>query len=141
MTIRETRVGTRRSLYKESFRIYVITSRSEKDHKRREEGLEILDEITRLLADRQTVDDVCFSNPSGVQIRRRWRESGPQRIYQRHYVYALLVGVELTIEQTDSRTWTDLEKVVFDVVKPQDPALPNQGDITVVDDVEVDMTP
>jgi hypothetical protein len=28
----------------------------------------------------------------------------------------------------------------IDVLKPQDPALPNQGDYTLVDDMDVDMS-
>lgn len=140
-TRRDTRVGTRKNLYKETFRLSVITIRADSPDVRREEGLLIMDELSGLLTDRQEVDGVFFSNPSGLQIRRRWREVGPQPFYQKHFVYNILVSAEVTLQQTDARTYVDLEKVVFDVEKPQDPALPNQGDITVVDDVEVDMTP
>jgi hypothetical protein len=41
--------------------------------------------------------------------------------------------------QIDERTPAQWLLATFDVVKPQDPALPNQGDYTVVDGAEVDM--
>lgn len=140
-TDRATRTGTRKTLYKESFRVSIVSVRADSPDVRREEGLLMLDELSGLLTDRQEVDGVKFSNPSGLQIRRRWRENGPQKFYQRHFVYNILISAEVLLQQTDARTYVNLENVVFDVVKPQEPALPNQGDLTVVDDVKVDMTP
>jgi hypothetical protein len=36
--------------------------------------------------------------------------------------------------------YNDFATLNMDVLKPQEPELPNQGDYTVVDDMEVDMT-
>ncbi len=128
------------SLSEEIYTISVIASRMEADHIRRLEGQIILDGLRSLLIDRQSVDGVPFSSPSGVQITRRGRQPGKGRVFQAFYIYFLEVVVSSAFVQTDTRTYHDLELISMDVLKPQDPVLPNQGDITVVDDNEIDLT-
>ncbi len=50
------------------------------------------------------------------------------------------MGVDAVVKQRDTRTYNDLALINMDVLKPQDPALPDQGDYTVVNDNKVDMT-
>jgi len=140
-THRATRTGTRRALYKEAFNIFVITSRTESDNIRRQEGHVILDQITMLLTDRQEINGCVFSAPSGTQVRMRIREGGPQPEYQKFYIYRILVSCERTYEQIDSRVFNDWLTSIIDSELTQTPALPNQGDFTMVDGMEVDMRP
>jgi hypothetical protein len=134
------RTGSFASLNREMFDIVVITNRGESDHIRRQEGLSVLDQITMRLAHRRGVDGgQPVSNPSGLQIRGRYRENGPQDIYKKFYVYGLRVSAMIAYTQIDERTPAQWLLAKFDVLKPQDPALPNQGDYTVVEDAEVDM--
>jgi len=134
------RVGTRSLLFKSSYTISVITSRKDTDHERRHEGLFMVGTLARLITDRQMVDGECLSNPSGIQIRSIFREVGPQDIYQKFYIYHMLISAHVTIQQFDSRTYSDWLLAVLNVDKPQDPALPNQGDYRIVTDNEIDMS-
>lgn len=132
-TQRETRVGTRKVLYKEQFAIYVIVNRKDSDHTRRLEGLTILDDISSLLTDRQAVDGVCFSNPSGVQIRERFRDNAQgQDLYQEFYIYGLRVSAERVLQQTDARTYNDWLMTRMQITTPEN-NVANQGPLTVVD--------
>lgn len=137
-TARETRVGTRKVLYKEQFAIYVIVNRKDNEHTRRLEGLTILDALSELLTDRQAVDGVCFSNPSGIQLRERFRDvSQGQELYQEFYVYGLNLSAERLLIQRDARTYNDWLRTTMMLTTP-DNQLPNQGPLTVVD-VSFDM--
>lgn len=139
-TVRETRAGTRKILYKDTFVLTIVSSREDSDHARRHEGLDIADTISRLISDKQMVDKCAFSTPSGVQIRNIMRESGPENVYQKFYIYNILISTERTLQQLDSRTYSLWLKAIIDILKPQDPPLPNEGDFTLVDDMEVDMS-
>jgi hypothetical protein len=131
-TISQTHRATR------SNRFGVLKEQS--DHSRRHEGLEIIDTMAGLLTDRQSVDESPFSNPGGVQIRQIIRDISPENDYQKMYIYSLMLSTERNLQQTDSRVYSDWLLAVMDIYKPQDPALPNQGDFTLVDDVEIDMS-
>lgn len=149
VTQRETKVGTRKSLYKVTYVISVISSRADQDHERRHEGLTIVENIMKLINDRRAAEappdepDLareCLSNPGGVQIREAFRESGPQDIYQKFYIYNILVSTTVTLQTTDARTYPDWLLAVLNVDKPQDPALPNQGPFRLVDGMIIDMS-
>lgn len=140
MTTRRTRGGTSSVLYKEQFALTLIASRGEASHSRREEGLYILDQIRGLLTDRRNIDGYPISNPSGIQIVRSWRETGRDDFYKAFYAYNLTVACEGALSQIDARTYNDLDHFKVDVFKPQVPPLPNQGDTTLVDDMEMDNT-
>ena len=137
IAMRETRVGTRSVLYKEQFSLWVVSSRNDGDHQRRAEGLAILEHLSVLLTDRQMVDGVAFSSPSGVQIRRRYRDPGDgQGIYQNFYVYVIELAAEHALVQQDSRTFNpwlvsrlDMDPIDNDPVEP------------IVDNNLIDMTP
>ena len=138
---RGNRVGTRSTLYKSSWDITILVSRENEDHERRHAGLAITDYLTRLLTDRQSVDGQCISNPSGLQVLQVFRETAiPQAVYQKFYIYHIIVAAEIGVEQIDSRSYEDWITAVISVDKPQSPALPNQGSFTLVDDMEVDMS-
>lgn len=139
-THRETRAGTGRALYKDTYAITVISSRADSDHSRRHEGLEIIDTISRLIVDRQSVDEEPFSNPSGLQIRSFSRENGPQEFYKKFYMYTIMVSAERNLQQLYPRTYADWLLAIMNVYKPQDPPLPNEGDFTIVADNEIDMS-
>ena len=134
-----TRAGRGRILYSESFELYIFTENQRSDHLRRQDGLRLLDAATLLLTSRRSSDDVGVSAPSGIQVRRRFRHNLTNRTgVQRYYAYGLEIGLMTTFERTDTRTYNDLETFMLDVIKPQIPALPNQGDYTVVEDDSFD---
>ena len=144
-THRPTRVGTSSVLYRESFQLSLIVSRSESEHMRREEGLYILDALTGLLTDRRAVDDCVFSAPGGLHILRRWREGGNQGIYQKFAIYHILLAATAAFTRTDTRAFNDWLRAVLDVVNPD--TLPGEGPYPMVGDgqpgdpgVDIDMT-
>jgi hypothetical protein len=139
-TDRATRSNRFGVLYRDEFALAVLCSKDQSDHSRRHEGLEIIDTMTRLLTDRQSVDSCSFSNPGGVQIRQVLRDITPEDNAQKLYIYTLILSTERNLQQLDSRVYSDWLLAVIDIEKPQDPALPNQGDITIVDDMEIDMS-
>lgn len=139
-TMRQTRVSTTGNLYRHIFQISVIVNRAESDYRRRAEGMHIIETMSRLLTDRHAVDGSTFSNPSGVQILRIWREVLPQALNKKFYVFSMQISTLSSLVTTDTRTYSDWLLANIDIVKPQDPALPDQGDYTIVDDMEVDMS-
>jgi len=100
-----------------------------------------MDAASMLLTTRRSSDGAAVSAPSGVQVRRRWRHNfGNREGFQRYYAYGLELAAMTTFEMTDTRSYNDLDTFMIDIIKPQDPALPDQGDYTVVDGMEVDNT-
>lgn len=134
------RAGRGRVFYRELFQLSIVASRYESADVRAEEGLYVMDLVTELLTDLNSVDGYPFSNPTGVQIVRRWPEIGEAQIYQKYYIYNILVATTGTYERRDDRTWADLLTVMVDVNKPQRPPLPDQGDFPMVDDMEIEMS-
>lgn len=102
-----SRVGTRKTLWNERFNVFVITKRLDSDHMRRSEGLQILDDITEWLTDRQAVDGQVFSAPAGVQVRGRQRVVGATAPYQHLYVYVLQLSLTRALVSRDEREWND----------------------------------
>jgi hypothetical protein len=137
---RRSRVSSNEMLLQELFTISIITSRAEAHHVRSLEGLIAMDDITGLLTDRMAVDGVNFSSPGGVHIVSRGREFGQQAVYKKYYIYTLSAVVTHTISKTDTRTFSLLERINMDVLRRQDPPLPNQGDYPLVNDVIIDTT-
>ena len=92
-----------------------------------------------LLTDRRSSDGVPISNPSGIQIRRRWRHNfGNHEGFQRYYAYGIEFAAMGSLQTIDTRSYNNLETFVIDILKPQVPPLPNQGDFTLVNDMTVD---
>lgn len=140
-TSQSTRAGRGRVIYHELFDFYLFTNAMSSDHLRRQDGLRLLDAATMLFTSRRSSDGVGISAPSGVQVRRRWRHNfADHKGVQRYYAYGLELAAMTTYNRTDTRSYTDLESFVIDVIKPQIPTLPNQGDYTVVDGMDVDNT-
>lgn len=137
----ETRRRTSKATttFREQLMLTIFTNRSESEGLRRGEGTYILDEVSRWIAHRQAVDGRVFSAPNGAYIQRRSRERGRHEAYKKFDVYSLLVTVQQTIERHDNRFWDDWNTSVIDVLKPQDPPLPDQGDVLLIDDMTVEM--
>lgn len=114
------RVGTRRILAKATYRISIISSRADSAHARRHEGLYAVDQVARLVSDRQAVDGrECVSNPSGVQILQMLREFQPGAdLYLKFFIYHLVVACTVTIEQIDTRSYNDWLLTLLNVDKP-----------------------
>lgn len=145
-TDRAIRVGVGQQLYHGDWQISIIVNRAEGDDLRREEGLYILDLLAGLITDKQKVDGCVVSSPSGVHVKSLFRLPLDKASVQRFYAYGLTVSTMYTLSRTVIDESSDWAKTVIDATKPQDPALPNQGDYPVVGDgspgtpgVEVDM--
>ncbi len=138
---RSAKVGTRSSLYRINYQLNTFSSRGEGDSIRRVEGLSIADEIMRRLTDRRATDDGdCLSNPGGVHILNLFRNSEAQQNFQKYYIYTLLVAATVSFETIDERTFSPWLKAILNVSKPQEIPLPNQGDLPLVVDNEIDMS-
>jgi len=135
MTERATRLGTRKLLYKLGFQIAVLSERGENDHARRAEGLEVLDQIATMLVDRNSIDEQAISNPSGLQIVKRWRETGGGPVYQRFYVYGLLLNAMAVLNRTDTRVYQPWVTTIMDV----DKRIEDASDLRLVHDVAIEM--
>ena len=137
-----TRAGSTTKLYKVTYTLSVISSKVEGDGRRRQEGLILTDTIMQLLTDRHEADaGECLSNPGGIQIRQMVRESGPQDVYKKFYIYTILMSCMVTLAQIDLRSFNPWLRSVMKVVKPQVPILADQGPLTLVDNMIIDMTP
>lgn len=139
--VRGTRVDNTNILYREIFQLFLIVSRAESLHIRSEQAMYILDALTALLTDNHMVDGISISNPSGLQIISRSREQMPQAVYQRYEAFRIDISAMGPYCRQDDREYNDWLLTNIDVEKPQDPPLPNQGDLTMVDDMIVDMRP
>lgn len=139
-TNRPSRTGTRKFLYKMGYVMSVIAARDDSDHERRHEGLQVVTNILKLVSDRSMIDSECVSQPGGVQVLQVLRESGPQDIYQKFYVYDVAVALTATLQTTYTKTFPDWLRAVLNVDKPQNPPLPNQGTFRLVDGMEIDMS-
>jgi hypothetical protein len=133
---RESRLGTRKNLYKLTYQITVICEKSESDHARRAYGLELMDQIAELLVDKHAVDGEHISNPSGVRVIRAWRDTRGGPAFQKYYVYCLLVDAMTTFQRADSRVYSDWVSTHMNVDKQLD----DETDLRLVDDVIMSMT-
>ncbi|MEA3225131.1 MAG: hypothetical protein U9Q07_04210 [Planctomycetota bacterium] len=132
------RAGRGKSLYHEIFDLYIFTNNMVSDHIRRQDGLRLMDAATMLLTSTRASDGVAISSPSGIQVRRRWRHNLANRDgFQRYYAYVQELAVMTGWTRTDTRFYSDLTKFLMSIIKPQIPALPDQGDFPVVTDVEI----
>lgn len=101
----KTRAGQSKQFFKERFNLFVISERTDSGSQRRSEGLKLLDDITLLLTDKQSVDGQIFSSPAPVQVRGRNRIGGDSAQYQSVYVYVLQLSVTNIWRSYDFRTF------------------------------------
>jgi hypothetical protein len=89
---------------RERFVLYVITGRLEGDGSRRQDGLVVMQAVTLLLTDRQrNVDGEQLSTVgAGVEVNERTR----LRRGERHYIYALRLRTNQTLQPVDERTFS-----------------------------------
>jgi hypothetical protein len=133
---RESRLGTRKNLYKLTYQITIICEKSESDHARRAYGLEIMDQIAELLVDKHAIDGEHISNPSGIRVIRAWRDTRGGPAFQKYYVYCLLVDAMTTFQRADTRSYSDWVTTYMDVDKQLD----GETDLRLVDEVIISMT-
>ncbi len=134
--------GDGKSFFKMTYSISVVIAKVKGDQSTRFEGLVIANTIASLLNDKHAGDvNEPLSNPGGVQIRQLIREDGPQAVYKKFYIYTLIVSCMRAITRIDLRTYSPWLRATMNMSKPQFPPLPDQGAITVVSDMELDMTP
>lgn len=137
--------GASTRMFKVSYTLSIIVSRSESEHFRRHEGLLIAGDVLAELTERNaSPDGEAISMPSGLQIRQLVRERGPQAIYQKFYIYTLMVSAMIAIEKTDRRVFKPWLRTVMDVQRSPDApaaAVAQEGPFTLVDGMIIDMTP
>lgn len=127
----QTRVGPGQSLFKERFNLFVLASRNDSDHMRRNEGLKLLDDLTFWLTDRMEVDGQQFSTPAGLQIVSRARVAGDSSGFQQMYVYLLQLTATSTWKRYDAREFNPWLKTRNTFLTDEKDADGNR--ITVVD--------
>lgn len=113
-----TRATRAARFWRENFVLYVVASRFASDNKRRQNGHTILQAVTRLLTDRHQNDDgeTLSTVGAGVEITSRARLGRSER----HYIYALHLRVNQTLEQgLDARVFQRWERTRY-VSKPED---------------------
>lgn len=134
--------GDGTKFYKVNFAISLIVSRTDNDLNRRFQGMVMTDRLLAEFVDRHAAHDgEPLSNPGGVQIRQVIRESGPQDLYKKFFIYTLLVSVMTCVTRTERR-WDRFPpwlRTRVDIDHPQTPALPNQGSLNIVNNMLIDM--
>lgn len=138
-----SRAGEGSQLYAEEWMLTLIVSKAESEPVRRAQGLRLLGEVTGLITDRQSIDGVVISHPSGAQIRRRGVLSGlPRDVYQAYQIYQVELAVTGNYERSDSRTYADLLRFKLDAPKhDQSPSVeggPDRPNLPVVHDVLIE---
>jgi len=126
--------------YNMTYSLSVIVSKSESDHRRRHQGLLALDDICRELLNLNSAPDGdLISNPNGLIIKQAVRESGPQDIYKKFYIYTLFVVAQRALTRNEHREFVPWLRTRMDIDHPQHPPLPNQGTLEVVDNMLIRM--
>jgi len=135
--------GDGAKFYKINYAISIIVSRTDNDLNRRFQGMVLTDRLLAEFVDRHAAHDgEPFSNPGGVQIRQVLRESGPQDVYKKFFIYTLLVSVMTNVCRTERRgsdVFPPWLRTRVDIDHPQHPTLPNQGTLRIVDNMLLDM--
>lgn len=129
------RVGRGIKLYAYQWDLFVVTSRDDSDSARREEGLALVEEIIEHIQDKQIVDGVPFSSPTGIQIVdcRRWL------VATSFYVYLIRFATVSSVKARDPRTWNPWLITKLDVTTPE-PASPLPGPLPLVVNNRIPMT-
>jgi hypothetical protein len=119
---------------RESFVLYVIVGRLSGDEKRRQEGLVVMQAITRLLSDRQrNIDGEQLSSiGAGVEVNQRTR----LRRGEKHYIYAMRLRVNQVLEPIDERTFNAWITTTFAGTLPGRESPEPTADLQVVDVTE-----
>lgn len=128
------RVGRGRQLYTESWTLELYTSRGDSDSARKREGLTLLQSVSELLTDRQSIDGIPISSPAGITIKRRYRVTRDPR----WYCYAIDFTTTHCLTMRDERTWNDWLTTRLGVLAPA-PAGSEQPSWPMVDDNVIDM--
>jgi hypothetical protein len=95
------KLGRGVSAYEQEWHLFIITSRSDSDSARREEGLALVDAVTEEMVDRSTVDGETFSAVSGLAIDERSRYF----VGAAFYVYRIRFTTTTTVSKKDPRTF------------------------------------
>lgn len=132
-----SRAGSVTQLFKERFNIFVLAERLDSGSTRSAEGLKLLDDLTFLLTDIQTIDGQVFSSPSGVQVRGRSRIAGDSAQYQSVFVYLLQISVTGTWKPYDFRSYSPW-LVAHNTIETHLKDGFGEGKVTV--DQDIDMT-
>lgn len=135
--------GEGAKFYKINYSVSVIVSRTDNDLSRRFQGMLLTDALLAEFVDRHAaLDGEPISNPGGIQIRQVLRESGPQDLYKKFFIYTLLVSVMCAVNKTERRQdrFRPWLRTAVNIDHPQTPALPNQGALRVVDNMVLDMS-
>lgn len=132
-------MASAQTLIQDSFLASLFVSRLESDAMRRSDGLALIDRISSLWTDRRSVDEQVFSGPAGTMIQRRMRVANLGEAYQRFHCYQLAVALTRTLQREDTRTYNEFDHALINGISPQVPVLPGQGDLTVVDDLLVNL--
>jgi hypothetical protein len=114
------RGGRGKTIEKQEWSVFVISSRQDADPARRLEGLAILDAVADIVTDRQIVDGFAFSSPAGAYIvgRERWA------VQPGMYVYRLRLQTTGSRTMLDGRTFSPWLRTRLDVPTTDDPPLP-----------------
>lgn len=130
-----TQAGYGVNLFREKFQIIVVVNRRDSDPTRRGEGLQLLSDISDLIAWRQDVDRVVFSTPEALQILTRSRVMADETMY----AYQITFRLTYAQHKTDKRTFSDWLKTRMDVDKRVTTDEDSRGSIRVVTDDEFEM--
>jgi hypothetical protein len=116
---------------RESFVLYVIAGRLMSDAARRQDGLLIMQGITRLLTDAQQNQDgeQLSTIGGGVEVNQRSRF----RRGKQHYIYALRLRVNQTMVPIDTRTFNRWITTAFEGTLPGREAPEPVTPLTIVD--------
>lgn len=121
-----TQYGVGQNLFRERFQAVVIANRHDSDPSRRDEGLQIMEDVADLLTWRQAVDGVPFSHPEPVQILGRGRARADEDLY----VYVVNFRSTMTLSKHDSRTFSAWLKSRVQVKKPDDAGAIGVADVS-----------
>ena len=114
------RTGVKSKLYRLTFVLTVVTSRTDSGSARRHEGRWIVNALLTALSDRQSVDGEVISSPAGVQVQSVTREPNTQGVFQQYYVYNIELNCEVTLTGLDQRTFADWLSARLRAYKPDD---------------------
>lgn len=106
----DDRRGESKRTYGEQWILACVSSRTDSDDERRNEGLFIMEEASELLTNTTTVDEFPLSSPAGLEIRRRDRLVASES----SYIYTITFRTEHTLRRRDEREFPFWETFMLD---------------------------
>jgi hypothetical protein len=122
--------------YAQDFELWLVVDRSDNEALRRGQATRLLDEISYNIYDRMSVDELVFSSPGGLKIKRRSREAGNgEQFFKQFRVYTMLLSATITQEKKVFKNPAPLVRFHADYLKEDHIEEGSPGDVPMLHNI------